>query len=182
MALPGQVVASELPDLFINQGKRMTRVLVVGYGNPSRRDDGVGLVVVNGLRQRSGLPALDETTDGFDDLGQSLDALFLQQLTPELAETLTDYDRIVFVDAHVGIYPELVHRVAVQPEFDPALVSHHQKPADLLALTEQLYGAAPAAELISIRGFDFDFGTALSPATAEAVKQVIDDLWETFGL
>ena len=33
------------------------RVLVIGYGNPSRQDDGVGLAVVNGLRVRAGTGA-----------------------------------------------------------------------------------------------------------------------------
>jgi Ni,Fe-hydrogenase maturation factor len=139
------------------------------------------LAVVNGLRQRLGLPELDEIRDGFDDLGQPLDTLFLQQLTPELAETLAEYDHVLFVDAHVGIYPELVHHSTVQPKFDPALVSHHQKPANLLDLAQRLFGTAPAAELISIRGSDFDFGIAFSPTTAEGVTQVVDNLWERFG-
>jgi len=33
------------------------------------------------------------------------------------------------------------------------------------------------AELISIRGFDFDFGNELSPATAVGVQQVIAEIW-----
>lgn len=156
------------------------RVLIIGYGNPSRRDDGAGLAVVNGLRGRLGLSALDETADGFDDLGRRLDTLFLQQLTPELAETLAQYEHVVFVDAHLGLYPELVRRGTLRPQLDPALVSHHLKPGHLLALVEQLFGQAPTAELISIRGFDFDFGATLSPATAEGVEQVVSDLWERF--
>ncbi len=153
------------------------RTLVIGYGNPSRRDDGIGLAVVNGLRARLGQPSLDEGADGFDELGQGLDTLFLQQLAPELAETLGDYDRVFFVDAHAGSYPELVHRELLQPLAGPSLVSHHMKPAMLLALTAQLYEARPQAELLSVRGFDFDFGSTLSPASAEGVAQVVDELW-----
>jgi hydrogenase maturation protease len=154
------------------------RTLVIGYGNPSRRDDGIGLAVVNGLRARLGRAPLDEGADGFDELGQALDTLFLQQLAPELAETLADYDQVFFVDAHAGNYPELVHREPMNALASTSFVSHHMKPAMLLALTAQLYGARPVAELLSVRGFDFDFGSALSPASAEGVAQVVAELWQ----
>jgi hydrogenase maturation protease len=157
------------------------RTLVIGYGNPSRQDDGVGLAVVNGLRSRLDLLPLDEGADGYDDLGRDLDTLFLQQLTPELAELLPAYDHVCFVDAHLGIYPELVHRVTLLPQAAPAIVSHHLKPGTLLAFAAEGYGHAPTAELISIRGFVFDFGPELSPPTADGVEQVIRDIWARFG-
>ena len=81
------------------------RALIIGYGNPSRRDDGVGLAVINGLRRRLGKAPFDEGDDGYNELGGPVDTLFLQQLMPELAETLAGYDRVWFVDAHLGIYP-----------------------------------------------------------------------------
>jgi hydrogenase maturation protease len=158
----------------------LMRTLVIGYGNPSRRDDGVALAVVNGLRRRLNLPALDETQDGFDDLGGALDTLFLQQLGPELAETLSGYEQVIFVDAHVGTYPEPVRRVALAAQAGPAIVSHHMKPGQLLALAARLYGRAPGAELISVRGFDFDFGATLSPGTAVAAESVVDDVWRRY--
>jgi hydrogenase maturation protease len=158
------------------------RILVIGYGNPSRRDDGVALVVVNSLRRRLGLPALDEQADGYEDLGQPLDTLFLQQLTPELAETLAGYERVVFVDAHTGTAgADLIRRASIDPNADPALVSHHFKPGRLLALAQALYGAAPQAELVSILGFDFDFGPELSPTTATAAGEVVEALWRAYG-
>jgi hydrogenase maturation protease len=157
------------------------RVLVIGYGNPSRQDDGVGLAVVNGLRALMGQVPLEEGDDGFDDLGHDLDTLFLQQLSPELAETLVDYDHVVLVDAHFGIYPELVHRTELDPQIEAAIVSHHFKPGTLLALAQQLYGRAPTAELVSVRGFAFDFTSELSPETAAGVAQVIEELATRFG-
>lgn len=157
------------------------RVLIIGYGNPSRQDDGVGLAVVNGLRVRAGQAPLDEGDDGFDDLGGSLDTLFLQQLSPELAETLIDYDHVVLVDAHFGIYPELVHWAALDPQGEATIVSHHFKPGTLLALANQLYGRAPTGELVSVRGHAFDFTSELSPDTAAGVEQVVDELAARYG-
>ena len=158
------------------------RTLIIGYGNPSRRDDGVGLAVVNGLRRRLNRRPLEEGEDGFAELGAAtVDTLFLHQLVPELAETLATYDRVWFVDAHLGVYPELVRHTRLAPSLEPALVSHQVKPEALLALVAQLYGRAPEVELISIRGFDFDFGDELSQTTAEGAKQVVDELWQVIA-
>ncbi len=164
----------------------MARTLVIGYGNPSRNDDGVGLAVVNHLRQRLGQKTLDETTDGFDELGDEpgdeLDTLFLQQLTPELAETVAAYDRLILVDAHTGAYPDLVHQSELSPRHDPAMVSHILKPDHLLALALQFCGKAPRAELISVRGFDFNFGETLSQQTAQGVAQVVQHIWDSVAV
>jgi hydrogenase maturation protease len=157
--------------------ERSVRLLVIGYGNPSRRDDGVGLVVVNSLRERLGRPPLVEGEDGCNGLGGAVDTLFLQQLMPELAETLAEYDRVWFVDAHVGVIPDPVRRVPLHPSYEPASVSHHLKPEALLALAGQLYGRAPKGELFSIRGFVFDFGEGLSGETAAGARQVVVELW-----
>ncbi len=162
------------------------RTLIIGFGNPSRRDDGVALAVVNDLRGRLGLAALEEGDDGYEDLGRELDTLFLQQLNPELAETLAGYDRVVFVDAHVAgggavSSDEMIRRSEIEPADDPGLVSHHFKPARLLALSQTLYGRAPAAELLSVAGFDFDFGAELSPDSAAAAERAAELLWQTFG-
>lgn len=158
----------------------MPGVLIIGYGNPSRRDDGVGLAVINRLRDLLGRTSLDDTADGFDELDHGLDTLFLQQLTPELAETIAAYDQVVFVDAHAGGYEELIHRETLQPGIAPSLVSHHMKPGTLLALAAQLYGRTPRAELISIRGFDFDFGSTFTSATAEGIETLVEELWRRF--
>ncbi len=154
------------------------RVLIIGYGNPSRRDDGVGLTVINQLRERLGKAPLIEGEDGFDQLGAAADTLFLQQLNPELSETLAAYDRVWFVDAHVNRYPELVRRVPLSPNMDPALVSHHFKPEALLALAGQWFGNTPEAELISIFGQEFDFGEEFSAPATEGVQQAVEMLWD----
>lgn len=149
------------------------RSLVIGYGNPSRRDDGVALHVVNGLRERWGQPTLAPLIDGWDDLGGMRDSLFLQQLTPELAATLAEYDLVVFVDAALPQMEEPVRLERVAPGLRMAAVSHHMEPATLLALAGQLYGQAPAGWLASVRGHDLGFGEQLSPETAAAVPEAV---------
>jgi Ni,Fe-hydrogenase maturation factor len=135
---------------------------------------------VNGLRARLGLPPLEEGMGGYAEPGGALDTMCLQQLSPELVDTLRDYERVVFVDAHVDTLGELVRHSDVLPGAAPSLVSHHMTPAQLLALSAQIYGRVPATELISVRGTDFNFGEGLSPETAAGTAGVIEGLWQRF--
>ncbi len=150
------------------------RSLVIGYGNASRRDDGVALYVVNGLRARWGQAPLDGLADGWEELGGARDSLFVQQLTPELAATLAGYDLVVFVDAALPQAEAAVQVERVTPAMRLAAVSHHMEPGALLALAAQLCGRAPAGWLASVRGHDFSFGEELSAQTAAAVPEAVE--------
>lgn len=151
----------------------MPRVLVAGFGNLYRRDDGAGRAVVNALRAALGRPPLEPLDDGFDDLGRPVDTVVLHQLVPELAETLADYALVIFVDAHVGSVPELLREERLAAAYQTPFVSHNTPPATVLALAQQLHGRAPEAVLLSLRGYDFDFGEGLSEGTAALVPQTV---------
>lgn len=151
------------------------RTLLIAYGNPSRRDDGVGFHVLNALRRKLGRAPLTLEEDGTDELGGKIDTICLHQLAPELAEWVAEYDMVVFIDAHVpDAYPELIREESVGMECSIGLVTHHMKPEMIMAMARALYGRAPAAWLISIRGHDFDFGTELSPQTAAVVADAAE--------
>lgn len=153
--------------------QQSARVLVAGFGNVYRRDDGVGPAVVNGLRVALGLPPLGPLDDGFDALGAAVDTVVLHQLVPELAELVADYDLLIFVDAHVGNLPEDIREEALESTYTQPFVSHQLHPSTVLALAQQLYGRAPRAVLLSLRGHDFDFGEGLSEETAALVPRAV---------
>ena len=162
------------------------KALILGFGNLYRRDDGVGRAVVNGVRERLGQAPLVGLDDGFDGLGQPVDAVVLHQLVPELAETVAEYDRVIFVDAHVADLPELLHEERIEPAHCPAsFISHQTHPATMLELAEKMAGRAPEGLMLSLRGHDFDFGEGLSPETAAlvplAVERVLGLLAGGFG-
>ncbi len=145
--------------------------LVVGFGNAYRRDDGVARFVINALLTRLGRSPLGSLDDGFDQLGHSVDVVLLHQLVPELAETLKDYDQVIFVDAHVGDnMPAPLYEESLEVSYRTPFVYHQTHPSTVLALTYQMYQHVPAAVLFSIRGHDFDFGEGLSPETAALVE------------
>ena len=147
---------------------------MVGFGNVFRRDDGVGFAVLNALRERLGRPPLSADEYGYDELGHELDTLFVHQLVPELAEVVAGYDRVVFVDAHTGVIPDLIREKEVVAGYASTQVSHQLSPCALLALARDLYAGHPRGVLFSIRGYDFDFGGELSAQTAALVIDSVD--------
>ena len=155
------------------------KTLVIGYGNPYRGDDGVAFHLLRDLAEHLGRRPLELDEDGLDDLGYGVDLVCLRQLVPELAETLVDYDRVLFVDAHTGAFPESVRFVELEPRYAVAAFTHHMSPEMLLAIAQAFSCDLPEARLISVRGYDFDLGTALSPearANADRAVEYIMDL------
>ncbi len=151
----------------------MRRTLVVGFGNPYRRDDGVGRAVVNALRRELGQPALEPLDDGLEELGRGVDTIVVHQLVPEFANLLASYALVIFVDAHVGEAADPLSEQPIAPGPHTTSVSHHMHPGTLLDLARQMHGLAPEGLLLSLEGHDFDFGEALSPATAALVPSAV---------
>jgi hydrogenase maturation protease len=151
------------------------RTLVAGFGNLYRRDDGVGRAVVSGVRKRTGRPELGPLDDGYNDLGHPVDTIVLHQLVPELARTVSAYDLVIFVDAHVDGFPEPMREECIVASYQcSSFVSHQVHPAMVLDLAQRAYGHTPEGILLSLRGYDFDFGEGLSPQTAALVQPAVE--------
>lgn len=149
------------------------RTLVIGLGNLSRRDDGLGWYAVNAVRARLGRPPLDEYDDGFDTLGHEVDAIFVPQLAPELVDLLADYDRVIVVDARVTGEDQVTVAEADASLPSARLLSHEMFLAELAGLARGLYGARFDAYVVSAKGTDYDFGSGLSPALQQRLPEVV---------
>jgi hydrogenase maturation protease len=152
------------------------RALIIGYGNTDRQDDGVAWHVLANLRDQLGKPAPEEEGEAFEPEGKNPDFLFALQLTPEIAETLADYQRICFVDAHTGNVPDEIHFRLLQAKYQRSPFTHHLTPETLLALCEQLYAQTPEAILVSLRGYQFGFERSLSPETRALVEPATQEI------
>lgn len=149
------------------------RILLIGYGNISRRDDGVAYHVLRRLQAALGLSESELETEPTVS-GENPAMLYLHQLAPELAETIAAYDQVVFIDAHVateGWAPVMWQ--PVEPLYQSHMVAHHLKPGVILALCESLYQRHPQGYMLSVLGHDFDFGDELSPETSRLADQAI---------
>ena len=137
-------------------GINVTRVLVIGYGNPLRGDDAVGWEIAN----RLGATIQDET----------IEVLAVDQLTPELSELISEVELVVFIDAsHVG-QPGSWKCETVEPSATPApSLGHHLTPCNLLAYAQAVFKANPTALLFSVAGGSFECGQELTPCVAAAL-------------
>ncbi len=165
-----------------SSGKPEHSILIVAYGNLSRRDDGVAFHLVRRLRDALGLPEGENVPgeaidDDYAEWSDRLAVACLHQLAPEIADIVSQRDIVVFVDAHVsGIGWQPVEWRKLPPEYHSGMVSHHLKPDAVLALCHSLYGRCPQGYVLSIEGSDFDFGETLSPSTAALLDQAMGHL------
>jgi hydrogenase maturation protease len=146
--------------------------LIIGYGNPDREDDGLAWHALCAIAQRLHRP-VPTFEDGFNPSGLDPDLWFVLQLTPEMAEDLSGYDELVFVDAHTGAYAEFVRVADLQPAVQTSPLTHHLTPEMLLALAAELYGLQPRACLVSIKGESFGFRRGLTYAAEERLLQAL---------
>lgn len=126
----------------------IVRMLVMGYGNPGRLDDGLG-------------PAFAARIQALDIPGVTVDADY--QLCVEDAEALARHDLVLFADASVeGAEPFDLQPLQAQ-HTGLGFSSHSLSSGALLGLAQELFGAAPRAYLLGIRGYAFNaFGERLS--------------------
>ena len=132
-------------------------ILIIGYGNPGRQDDGLG-------------PALAEAIEQRNLTGVSVDSDY--QLTVEHAEMASRHRVVVFADATCE--EDAPFRWSRLAPADAAVrfTSHHLGPGDVLALTRDLFSAEPECYVLAMGGRDFGkFEAGLSPAAQRALDE-----------
>ena len=142
---------------------RPSRVLVLGVGNASRGDDGVGLVVAQHVQEYP----LDGVTIVLT-AGEGTGLLALWQ----------DSDAVVLVDAlWTGARPGTLHRFVVGTHPLPAMFSrvstHAFGVAEVIELARALRQLPPVLVVYGVEGATFEMGAGLSAAVAAVVPQVV---------
>ncbi|QDG75904.1 hydrogenase maturation protease [Labrenzia sp. PHM005] len=125
-------------------------MLLIGYGNPGRGDDGLGPAFSETMAAK-GLPSWEIDTD--------------YQLVAEHAFDVSQHDLVVFADAEIGASVPYSFR-EIKPGAQEVLGSHSLVPETVLALCQTLYGAEPRAYVLGISGKDF--GEVKEGLSAEA--------------
>lgn len=125
----------------------MRKILLIGYGNPGRLDDGLGPALAASVEKEQ-IPNLKIESD--------------YQLCVEDAAEIADYDTVIFADASTeGTEP--FEFVGIGPSDETSFTSHALSPEAVLGLAGKFFNKIPEAYLLKIRGYDFDeFGEKLS--------------------
>ena len=157
-----------------------TSLLVIGYGNALRGDDGAGPRAARlfGERSAAQMP------------GGTRRALAVHQLLPELVEDVARAARVVFIDAYPAHDGNEAHEAqegaaplriaALLPATDEAErtgtahAASSAAPAQLLALCARLYRRVPRAWLVGIPAYDLAAGATISPRTAQRIEDAVD--------
>jgi hydrogenase maturation protease len=140
-------------------------LLVIGYGNLLRSDDGVGQEIAKQVAAWR-LP--------------NVEAIAVHQLTPELIERLVMVDIAIFVDAYPVTATE--QKIQIRPlELARSGITsgHWCEPQVLLAIAQALYSYRPQAFWVMVPGVNFELGECLSPIAQqgmEAALQAIEHL------
>jgi hydrogenase maturation protease len=132
-------------------------LLVIGYGNTLRHDDGVGPRVAEAVEALN-LP--------------SVRTLVSQQLNPEHAEPVARARRVIFVDAAVDQAEDVKFR-KLAPGDTTQLMAHAADPRTMLALARDVYGHAPEAWWLTIRAVKLGFGTDFSPEAETGYQKAV---------
>jgi hydrogenase maturation protease len=144
------------------------KILILGYGNTLRKDDGLGIYAAQALATLT--------------LPDGVEIYTYQQLSPELSPILAQMDRVIFIDASLAASGEksgTINTRILQPRTSqPGSITHHFDPETLLAMAETLYGHAPQAMLFSVTAVSFDLEEGLSPEVTEALPFLVESIKE----
>lgn len=150
-------------------GGRPKTTLVCGFGNPGRRDDGLGPALVARLESD---PALKERTD--------IRTEARLQLNIEDALTVSAVEEVIFADASTRAKPPFEFK-RIRPRVKLAFSTHALAPAAVLALCRELYGRTPKAFLLGIRGYAWELEEGLTARAARNLDRALAFLKRRWG-
>ncbi len=132
------------------------KVLIIGYGNPGRLDDGLGPALAERFRPAECAPGNFQTLE-------KLTVESNYQLNVEDAAQIAEYDGVVFADASTDVPPPFTFEPVVPAAGGLSFSSHSVSAPQLLGMVKELFHAEPAAWMLAIRGAEFNgFGERLS--------------------
>lgn len=145
----------------------MLPVVIIGYGNVLRGDDGIGPLAARSLAVRLA--------------DQPVTVLEAHQLLPEMAWFVSQAELVVLIDAATGAAAGEIRRqrleyAAEQRSMALGVVGHHLTGQQLLAGCRTLYGASPEVFLITVTVESFEVGEGLSEAAQEALPCLVEQV------
>ena len=128
----------------------MSEILLIGIGNISRGDDGIGWLFA------------DDIESGFGKKTITVEKEF--QLVVEDALKITQYDTIIFVDASENVLDNGFdfRKIDVPDVIKTEFTSHAQTPENIMFLASDLFKYTIDAYVMEISGQDWELGEDLS--------------------
>ena len=138
--------------------------LIIGIGNSGRSDDGLGWAFAESVEQ-SGLC--------------DADVILRYQLQIEDAELISNYDRVLFVDACAQPVERGADIRSVPEVVEYTYSTHALKPEAVVALCHEIYGKQPETRVMAIEGKEWELNIGLSAAGRKNLVTALE-LFEVF--
>ncbi len=127
------------------------KILIYGYGNPGRFDDGLGVRLAEEMEAWISKNKIDR-----------VDCDTNYQLNIEDAEIISNYDLVLFADASEEDIRDVSISHVSPSDSKIEFTMHAVSPAFVLNLCNQIYEKAPDTWLIHMKGRDWQFKEGLS--------------------
>jgi len=137
-------------------------ILIIGYGNPGRQDDGAGVLLSEKLEkwiQETGLEQVHTDSN--------------YQLNIEDAASIARHDLVIFADAS--------HEEMDDFRLEPLVASgkteftmHAVSPAFVLHLCKEVFNHEPDAYLVHIRGYEWEFMAGMTKRAGENLEKALE--------
>jgi hydrogenase maturation protease len=147
---------------------RASRILVYGYGNPGRQDDGLGIdltIEIEKWCKEKGLGNI------FFDQNY--------QLNIEDAEKISNYDQVIFADASINDVGPFSFEEVI-PELKTEFTMHLVSPSFVLGLCQQVFNKRPKVYQLQIKGFSWEFMEQSSNGANNNLKEAVEFLKKYF--
>jgi hydrogenase maturation protease len=141
------------------------RVLILGYGNPGRQDDGLGPAAALVI-EKLALPGVKVEIN--------------YQLNIEDAAEAALFDHVIFVDADES-GPEPFSIRDVLPSAQTSFTSHLVQPGVVLGICRDCYGRSPQGHQLAIRGHEFELKEELTERGRANLEQAVAHLRALLG-
>lgn len=137
------------------------KVLVYGYGNPGREDDGLGIAFTEKLEKWA---EQNELEHFYFDMNY--------QLNIEDAFEISDYDAVLFVDASTELIEDFIIS-EVEPSDKVNFTMHSASPSYISHLCKQIYNVEPLIYLIHIKGYKWSMKEGMSEKALSNLNQAV---------
>jgi hydrogenase maturation protease len=139
------------------------KLLFYGIGNLARRDDGLGIRLIEKLENagpRSGV---------------SYDSNY--QLNAEDALVISEYDLVIFVDATKVARGEAPFSIcSAHATSEISFSTHAMSVGSILSLCQRICGRIPKAYLLTIPGYDWELKEELTARASENLERTFEFL------
>ena len=135
------------------------KFIVIGIGNDSRQDDGLGWALLNSVT---------------DLVGDFAELVYRYQLNIEDADLIQDADLVLFVDACRDSIEGGSVVEECTPNGDITFTTHALSPSAVLALCQQVYEKEPASYVLKLQGFEWELKTGLTDSGKKSLESGIN--------